>query len=185
MKQYQTIDFSFVHVWPSICLFLCWFRCSILVFLLIYITCKDVDLGLLFSKLKQKNPKPTNRSSRSQMFFKIGFLKNFVIFTGKHLLSLWKKSLKTCNFIKERDFITDVFCKYCVISKDSFLYRTPPEAASKQKYHQMCQSLMEQYFTQISSSHEIWFYLASQRLLIQRRIQNPVKHLDGAFYENS
>ena len=26
-----------------------------------------------------------NRSSRSQMFFKIGVLKNFAIFTGKHL----------------------------------------------------------------------------------------------------
>ena len=32
----------------------------------------------------------TSRSSRSQMFFKAGFLKNFAIFTGKHLyLSLF------------------------------------------------------------------------------------------------
>ena len=38
------------------------------------------------------------RSSLSQMFFKIGILKNFATFTGKHLC--W--SLKACNFIKNR-----------------------------------------------------------------------------------
>ena len=33
------------------------------------------------------------RSSRSQMFFKVGFLKNFVVFTGKHLCwSIFKLS---------------------------------------------------------------------------------------------
>ena len=31
------------------------------------------------------------RSSRSQMFFKIGVLKNFPIFTGKHLETLLNK----------------------------------------------------------------------------------------------
>ena len=39
------------------------------------------------------------RSSRSQMFFKIGVLKNFAIFTGKHLC--WSL-LQACNFIKKR-----------------------------------------------------------------------------------
>ena len=38
------------------------------------------------------------RSSRSQMFFKIGVLKNVAIFTGKHLC--W--SLKACNSFKKR-----------------------------------------------------------------------------------
>ena len=38
------------------------------------------------------------RSSRLQMFFKIVVLRNFEIFTGKHLC--W--SLQTCNFIKKR-----------------------------------------------------------------------------------
>ena len=45
------------------------------------------------------------RSSLSQMFFKIGVLKNFIIFTGKHLCrSLFNKDtgLKACNIIKER-----------------------------------------------------------------------------------
>ena len=40
----------------------------------------------------------TTRSSRSQMLFKKGVLKNFTIFTGKHLC--W--SLRACNFIKKR-----------------------------------------------------------------------------------
>ena len=34
---------------------------------------------------KIKSWRVTNRSSRSQMLFKIGVLKNFTIFTGKHL----------------------------------------------------------------------------------------------------
>ena len=45
------------------------------------------------------------RSSRLQIFFKIGVLKNFAIFTGKHLcLCLFNKvaGLKSCNFIKKR-----------------------------------------------------------------------------------
>ena len=40
----------------------------------------------------------SGRSSLSQMFFKIGFLKNFAIFTGKHLG--W--SLFFINFMKRR-----------------------------------------------------------------------------------
>ena len=38
------------------------------------------------------------RSGRLQMFFKIGVLKHFTIFTGKHLS--W--SLKACKYIKKR-----------------------------------------------------------------------------------
>ena len=34
---------------------------------------------------KQSLPKSDFRSSRSEMFFKIGVLRNFAIFTGKHL----------------------------------------------------------------------------------------------------
>ena len=41
------------------------------------------------------------RSSRSQMFFKIGVLGNIVNFTGKHLYSS-HFLIKACNFIKKR-----------------------------------------------------------------------------------
>ena len=47
---------------------------------------------------------PLLRSSRLQMFFKIGVLKNFAIFTGKRKHLCWSLflSLKPCNFIKIR-----------------------------------------------------------------------------------
>ena len=43
----------------------------------------------------------TRRSSRSEMFFEVGVLKNFAIFTGKHLEPLFIK-LQACNFINKR-----------------------------------------------------------------------------------
>ena len=50
------------------------------------------------------------KSSRSKMFFKIGVLKNFAIFTGKHMCkSLFLIKLKACNFIKKR--LQKVFCR--------------------------------------------------------------------------
>ena len=48
---------------------------------------------------------PYSSNSRCQMFFKVGFLKNFVIVTGKYLcLSLFSIKLQAwgCNFIKTR-----------------------------------------------------------------------------------
>ena len=49
-----------------------------------------------YQSIKQKEPYV--RRSRSQMFLKIGILKNFPIFTGKHLC----RSLFLWNFIKKR-----------------------------------------------------------------------------------
>ena len=54
------------------------------------------------------------RSSRSQMFFKVGVLKNFAKFSGERtaaLESLFNKvaGLRACNFIKKSDFCTCVF----------------------------------------------------------------------------
>ena len=62
----------------------------------------------------------TLRSSRSQMFFKIGVLKSFSIFAKKHLCSSFffnkAEGLKACIFIKK------VFsCEYCEIFKNSLL----------------------------------------------------------------
>ena len=69
------------------------------------------------------------RSSRSQMLFKIGILKNFAIFTGKHLC--WSFFLiKLQAFRPEKETPTQVFsCEYCEIFKNTFFYRTPPVAA--------------------------------------------------------
>ena len=62
------------------------------------------------------------RSSRSQMFFKKGILKNLAIFTGKHLC--WSLPLikKTPSQVFPRE--------YCEIFKNSFFYKTPLVGAS-------------------------------------------------------
>ena len=63
------------------------------------------------------------RSSCSQMFFKIGVLKNFANFTGKH--RCWSL-IQTCNFLLKRDSNTGVFLwKICEIFKNIYFYRTP------------------------------------------------------------
>ena len=65
-----------------------------------------------------------DRSSRCQIFFKLGILKNFAIFTRKHLR--WSLFL-----IKLQAFtLTQVFsCQYCEMFKNSFSYRTSTVAA--------------------------------------------------------
>ena len=62
----------------------------------------------------------TNRSSRSEVFYKEGALKNFVKFTGKHLCwSLISAKLQALNFLVS--FVTFKI----------FFYRKPPMASSK------------------------------------------------------
>ena len=59
--------------------------------------------------------------SRSQMFFKIGIIKNFIIFTGRHLC--WSPS---CQQLYSKESPTEVFfSEYCGIFKNSYFYRTP------------------------------------------------------------
>ena len=75
--------------------------------------------GLMIVKLAWKMLviELTFRSSRSQTFFKIGVLKNFANFTGKHLCwSLLLIKLFSCEFFE--------------LFKSIFFYRTPPVAAS-------------------------------------------------------
>ena len=62
------------------------------------------------------------RSSRSQMFLKIGVFKNFPIFTRKTIVleSLFNKVAGLLVFS----------CEYCETFKSSFFYRTPPVTAS-------------------------------------------------------
>ena len=72
------------------------------------------------------------RSSRSQKFFKIGVLKNFAIFTGKHLCwSLFLIKLQVWNPVTslKRDSNTVVFLWYCEIFKKGFFQRTSLVAA--------------------------------------------------------
>ena len=60
------------------------------------------------------------RSNQSQMFFKIGVLKNFGIFTGKHLRG---------SLFLNKAILTQVFsCEYSKIFNNSFLERIPTVA---------------------------------------------------------
>ena len=75
----------------------------------------------------------SSRSSRLQILFKIGVLKSFANFTGKHLCwSLFLKNLQAegLQLHKKRLRCLQVFsCKVCEIFKKTFSYRTPPVAA--------------------------------------------------------
>ena len=57
------------------------------------------------------------RSSRTQLFFKTGVIRNFAIFTGKHLFQPRPKRDPTCDS-----------CENCKIFKNSFFYGTLPVA---------------------------------------------------------
>ena len=75
----------------------------------------------------------TSRSSRLQIFFKIGVLKSFSNFTEKHLC--WRPFLKNLQAevlqLHKKKTPTQVFsCEVCKIFKKTFSYRKPPVAAS-------------------------------------------------------
>ena len=64
------------------------------------------------------------------MFLKIDALKNFVIFTGKHLYSLENTCVRVFSIMLQgwrQETATKVFsCEYCDIFKSSFFHRTRP-----------------------------------------------------------
>ena len=96
-----------------------------------------------------------NRSSRLHMLFKLGVLKNFVIFIGKQLcwiLFLIKLRTWRAATLLKRDSIIRVSCEYCEIFKSSFLIEHLWAA-----------------FSVVNFEH------------IKRRIQNLVKHLKWSF----
>ena len=64
------------------------------------------------------------RSSRPEVFYKKGVLKNFAKFTGKHLyqsLFFNKVAGATCNVIKKETLAQVFSCEFCEISKNTFL----------------------------------------------------------------
>ena len=64
-----------------------------------------------------------DKISRPELFYKIGALKNFAKFSGKHLWQslFFNKVAETCNFIK-KDTLAQVFsCKFWEIFKNTFL----------------------------------------------------------------
>ena len=86
------------------------------------------------------------RSSRSQMFFKIGVFKNFAIFKGKHLCrSLFLIKLQPWRpaTLLKRDSTQVFSCEYCEIFKNTFFfYRAPPVVAFLLSYCFTCTPVM-------------------------------------------
>ena len=77
------------------------------------------------------------RSSRLQMFPKICALKNFAIFTGKHLCrSHFLKKLQAwgAQLCYKETPAQVVFNEYCKIFNSGFFYRTSPMAGSVYKH---------------------------------------------------
>ena len=72
------------------------------------------------------------RSSRCEVFFKNGGLRNFPKFTGKHLSQnlFFNKvaGLRSVALLKKRLWV--FFSEFCEISKNTVSYRTPPVADS-------------------------------------------------------
>ena len=68
-----------------------------------------------------------DRSSRLEVFWQKGILKNFAKFTGKHLygsLFFDKVTACNCNFIKKGDSINLFSCEFYEIFKEHLFYRT-------------------------------------------------------------
>ena len=64
------------------------------------------------------------RSSHQRCSLRKGVLRNFPKFTGKYLcqsLFLLKLQTSACNFIKKETMTQMFFCKFCEISKKTFL----------------------------------------------------------------
>ena len=73
---------------------------------------RNHELCKLPYHLQTNTEEPNQRSSLSQIFFRIGALKNFAIFTTKHL--------RWC-----------LDSEYCKIFRNNLFYRTSPVAAFK------------------------------------------------------
>ena len=82
------------------------------------------------------------------MFFKIGVIKNFANFTGKHLRwSLFLNKLQACLQLFKKETPAQVFsCEICEIFKDIFCYRTPTVAVSERRVLVTCKSLLVKMF---------------------------------------
>ena len=115
-----------------------------------------------------------SRSSSLQLFFKIGVVKNFAIFTGKYLhgsFFLIKLPAFRVATLPKRDSSTGVFLWILQeLFRTAFLYRAPPLAASE---------FAKSLFTYCLGIHKLCLKtrVASQILSHEPRHKIPVKQL--------
>ena len=75
-----------------------------------------------------------SRSSRPEVFYEKGILRNFAKFIGKHLrqkLFLIKLQSKACNFTKKKSLEQVFSCEFCELSESTRFYKTSLVAASE------------------------------------------------------
>ena len=65
--------------------------------------CKILLIVFIFSYIRSHTARNTSRSSRSQILFKIGVLRSFAIFTGKHMC------LRRCDGYSNTGFLGATF----------------------------------------------------------------------------
>ena len=84
---------------------------------------KNTENGTyFFNNVKTKSSSEENKNRRCSV--KNGVLKNFTVFTGKHLCwSLLLIKLQACNFVK-KETLAQVFCVFTPVNFVKFL-RTP------------------------------------------------------------
>ena len=80
-----------------------------------------------------------NRSSRPDVFYKKGVLRNFTKFTRKRLCQslFFSKAagLTPATLFKKETQVQGFSCEFCEISQNTFLHRTPLVAASVSSKH--------------------------------------------------
>ena len=115
------------------------------------------------------------RSTRPDVFCKVGVLRNFSKFTGKHLCQgfFFNKVAglrpKACNFIKRETLAQVLFCELWEICKNIFFYRTPPVAVSvRTRYFNFTKQIKDFFFfCNVSSNYSNEKKFVSEQQIIK------------------
>ena len=115
------------------------------------------------------------RSIRPDVFCKVGVLRNFSKFTGKHLCqSLFFNKVaglrpKACNFIKRETLAQVLSCELWEICKNIFFYRTPPVAVSvRTRYFNFTKQIKDFFFfCNVSSNYSNEKKIVSEQQIIK------------------
>ena len=103
------------------------FKISIFLISLVCFSYRNISLiNMTFPRMSLSKNWQSDRSSLPEVFCKRCVLRNFAIFTGKHLCQ------SLCNFVKQETLAQVFSCEFCEISKNTFFHRTPLVAASGQ-----------------------------------------------------
>ena len=104
------------------------FKISIFLISLVCFSYRNISLiNMTFPRMSLSKNWQSDRSSLPEVFCKRCVLRNFAIFTGKHLCQ------SLCNFVKQETLAQVFSCEVCEISKNTFscTHRTTLVAVSE------------------------------------------------------